>query len=867
MTALLKWLLGIETGMFAGADSWSFRFLAEFTSGVRLLLLVVLVGMVVLTVRSYRREGDTPRRAKALMAGLRIAVIAALLAVLLRPAIVLRYEKELRSSTVVVLVDESLSMGFEDRYVTDEHRQALAASVAVEPDALTSMARLEIARAALGRDRGVLTKLRADHPLLVVGFSSDRTAKDSFSRIVADLQPPEQADDAAADDEIAPTLQALAATGYSTDLARAIRDALERMRGRRLGAIVVVSDGQITAPGGDTRLAAAVDLAGDSGVPVYAVMVGDPTPRKNLTVIGLDGPDRLRRRASGELTVLLAARNLDGHEIDVVLMRRAAGEQEWQETDVKATVDLSDPEDGEGAPAPEDRTRGRIIRVPLHLEPKDLGEFEYRAEVAPLPGEQDLDDNASRPLRIYVADEKINVLLVSGDAGWEFQYLKNFLVRAEDVYRVSIWQQNADKEVNQAASTGMKLTQLPRHLAQLIGVPGQKDKPGYQVVILIDPQPTAEGFDAAFVEMLGDYVSQHGGGLCYVAGNKYTDSILAGGGFKTLAGLLPVILSDNTVDLAERLGQRRPQPWTIRLTSYGRDHQIMRMGSSAERTQAVWDLLPGIFWSHPVRRLKLGARVLAEHSNPLRRAGRNTPEPLVVVQSPGAGRVAYVGFDSTWRWRFVQDGYYHRRFWANLVRYLARSGTGKRITITTGGERFVAGRPITIEVEAYDEAFAPVRARTFDVEMIDTETGQRHTITLAAVDPEKQPGYFKGDIDETVTAHQGRYRLTAMVDDPNADQIVAAKEIVIELPQAESLNKEAGEATMRLIGSRSIAAGSNEAFLPLRQIDKLAEWIPPGRKRSILELPRELWDTRLALLLIVALLTAEWILRKKHNLA
>ena len=106
-----------------------------------------------------------------------------------------------------------------------------------------------------------------------------------------------------------------------------------------------------------------------------------------------------------------------------------------------------------------------------------------------------------------------------------------------------------------------------------------------------------------------------------------------------------------------------------------------------------------------------------------------------------------------------------------------------------------------------------------------------------------------------------------MVDDPNADQIVAAKEIVIELPQAESLNKEAGETTMRLIGSRSIAAGDDQAFLPLREIDKLAEWIAPGRKRSILELPRELWDTRLALLLIVALLTAEWILRKKHNLA
>jgi len=82
-------------------------------------------------------------------------------------------------------------------------------------------------------------------------------------------------------------------------------------------------------------------------------------------------------------------------------------------------------------------------------------------------------------------------------------------------------------------------------------------------------------------------------------------------------------------------------------------------------------ILPGIYWSHPISKVKPAAKVLAEHSNPLRRTAKNAAEPLVAVQPVGAGRVLYVGSDETWRWRYVQDGYYHRRFWANAVRYLA----------------------------------------------------------------------------------------------------------------------------------------------------------------------------------------------------
>ena len=46
----------------------------------------------------------------------------------------------------------------------------------------------------------------------------------------------------------------------------------------------------------------------------------------------------------------------------------------------------------------------------------------------------------------------------------------------------------------------------------------------------------------------------------------------------------------------------------------------------------------------------------------------------------------------------------------------------------------------------------------------------------------------------------------------------------------------------------------------------LAERIPPGRVVSMHEQMYSLWDTYAALGAIVLLLTAEWILRKKHNM-
>ena len=118
MKQIYEWLLGTQQQEMAGQAEWGFKFLADYNPYLKLLLFMVLAGLVFLTIRSYRREGDAKASIKVTLAALRTAVILLVVAVLFRPAIVLRIVKTLHN-TVLVLADNSQSMAFSDRYACD----------------------------------------------------------------------------------------------------------------------------------------------------------------------------------------------------------------------------------------------------------------------------------------------------------------------------------------------------------------------------------------------------------------------------------------------------------------------------------------------------------------------------------------------------------------------------------------------------------------------------------------------------------------------------------------------------------------------------------------------------------------------------
>jgi len=902
MNSIIEWLLGPEGDRLAGISDWRIDFVAEYArnKGVLVGFVLLFAALMFLTIRSYRREGDAPTRTKAALAVIRIVVIALVIILILQPGIVIRTEQTLRSY-LVVMVDDSISMSFEDEYTPEQAeklralladpapdagddattRPAGAAGDSGEPDLpLEQMSRNDIVRRLLLRRGGAIARLAREHPLILMRFSTARAgAKDRTGDYTSELSSINAVSDERIDEAavmpptgLAEALEALTAQGHVTDIEQAVYGALSHVQGRRVAGLVVISDGQITgeSTSESDRLAGARRLAAERSVPLFSLCVGRSLDAeamariKRLRMMSLRGPTQVRPGMAIEFTGTIAHDGMAGRNVTVRLFRRQA-DQKWSQavntnvtTDValKATKDKDTGEDRDTAA--QDFT--------LKITPEEsgklaLGRYVFRAVVDEQDDEKDLEDNAADTQAIVITNKRTHILLVSGDAGWEFQFLRNYLLRTPDMFRLSVWQQNADKEINQVASTGMKLARLPETLAKLMGT-GDPTHPGYDLVILYDPKPGVEGFDAEFVKNLRTYVRVHGKGLCFIAGNKYTDNLLRDDEIMgPLAKMLPVKISADTIDAIRHIESQRPEPWPVRVTAYGLDHQLTRLGTSGKTSEQLWQLMPGVFWTHPVAKAKLSARVLLENTNPSRRTVDNEPEPIMATHSYGSGRVVYLGMDATWRWRSVEDGFFHRRFWGNMVEYLATS-SARNLVITTGGTKFSADKRIKVEVDAYDPSndYKPLEAKKFVMLLDPVETG-RTTRQLTLKPVEGRPGHFEVTIDAPAV---GKYDLVPKQmpggESNQSERVV--KRIIVEAPRAEHERTEADEQTMR-----SLASEPGNYYLPIHEIDKLADLVPLKKRHKVIRTPKTLWDCNLSLVLIVFLLTIEWIIRKKNNMA
>ena len=104
-----------------------------------------------------------------------------------------------------------------------------------------------------------------------------------------------------------------------------------------------------------------------------------------------------------------------------------------------------------------------------------------------------------------------------------------------------------------------------------------------------------------------------------------------------------------------------------------------------------------MYWHYPVTRAKPGATVLARHGDP-RMRNEHGQHVLLATQLVGPGRTFFVGFDSTYRWRFLDEQFFDG-FWARLI---DRAGRSKQLggkypyTLATDRESYKPGSQVTV---------------------------------------------------------------------------------------------------------------------------------------------------------------------------
>src|SRR5262249_18033770 len=125
-----------------------------------------------------------------------------------------------------------------------------------------------------------------------------------------------------------------------------------------------------------------------------------------------------------------------------------------------------------------------------------------------------------------------------------------------------------------------------------------------------------------------------------------------------------------------------------------------RFASDPAKNREVIASLPGMYWHYAVTRAKPGATVLAQHGDQRMRNtfGRHV---LMAMQRYGPGRTVFLGFDSTYRWRYLHQEYFDG-FWARLIGRVGRSkvlGGRYPFTLATDRNTYRAGDRATLRVQ------------------------------------------------------------------------------------------------------------------------------------------------------------------------
>jgi hypothetical protein len=300
----------------------------------------------------------------------------------------------------------------------------------------------------------------------------------------------------------------------------------------------------------------------------------------------------------------------------------------------------------------------------------------------------------------------------------------------------------------------------------------------------------------------------------------------------------------------------------FKLTPEGERSPLMNVTGDPERSKRMWQTEPGWrqFSSYPALRAKTLARVLAVADDPAQE-NKFGPRPVLATMLYGRGRTLYVGVDEMWRIRKENADSYYYRFYGEAVRFLATyklKGGNKRFKIITDRTTYPVDAPVRITVDVLDRDYNPAREETqkLTLELPGDRPGTRETVELIVPAAPNEPGTYRRTI---VPTRPGDYRLSAETEDDDDERPEKLFHVVQSTLEGRNLLLD--EARLRELAD----AADGGAYLRLWELPDL-KVKPLDREVNVGSDTEDLWDNGWSLLIAVALLAAEWMLRKRHHL-
>ncbi|MCL4195119.1 MAG: hypothetical protein KJZ87_25500, partial [Thermoguttaceae bacterium] len=286
----------------------------------------------------------------------------------------------------------------------------------------------------------------------------------------------------------------------------------------------------------------------------------------------------------------------------------------------------------------------------------------------------------------------------------------------------------------------------------------------------------------------------------------------------------------------------------MRPSPQGAGHFAMMLAGNSQENQSAWAQLPALEGANRFHAIKPAGVVLAE-------AGPN--RPLLVSQTYGAGRVLAFAGDSTWRWQMQGFEEAHKRFWRQIILWLARKDESLEGTvwIRLRQRRFSPGQRVEFTAGAQDAQNQPVKDADFTAEVVRPD-GSTEPLPLVQGQEQMAGSYLEtlapGDYTVRVTATRGQTALGT------------AKTRFLVSDQDLELDNATADATVL----DNLAETTGGKSMAPEELPGLIERL--SQQTEMLEIQTEtkktLWDTWPFFFTFVALLSVEWFLRKRWGL-
>ena len=771
------------------------------------VLLSALAAVVLLTAFLYRRQNGLPVRIRAGLAVARLVVLLLVVIALCEPTAVRTKTEQLRRR-LPVLIDVSESMSIKDQ----RKRPADVLEAAVALGFLPPSATGDVNRASSALDSKQREAIAAASRVELAASVLSQSARPVFDALSEDLDVGYYVFGTSvrllgeAGNLPTNTLTDLLAEESGTSIADSLEAVASSGRGVPLAGIVLLSDGLDTS---SRRAESVLHDLGIQGIPVY------PVP------LGLADPDDVSIR-----NIVMQEVAFSGDKVPIRLQIQSKGYE-------KRAATISVLLNGGNVAQRSIRLAGglQFEDIFFNVDVREKGVARIEVTIKPFSDEATAENNVVKR-SVRVVNEKINVLCIEGSARWEYRYLRAMLKRDPRISATFIATRGGPE---MASNSSDYIARFPER---------RENAFKYDLVILGDVD--AEFFSGDEFLRLEELVRDRGGSLLMLCGARYSPTSYAG---TPVENMLPVKFDP------EAKWERVDDAIYPVLTPEGRSSLVMTLEHDREENDNVWSRVAPLVRMPPLLEARPGASVLMTLSDADSGVGTY---PLVAWQRYGTGKCMLMGSDRLWLLRFKTGDKYHWRVWSQCIQFLTLSrlmGEHKRIRLETDRTTYPVDGQVQLYAHLLDGRYDPIMQAGFDVNVTPLDVPGAPSQRVALRPDASSAGLYEGFFSPTLP---GRYRVESNAGDRDLSNTTEF--------QVSDVEPEMANTDMQIERLRRIAELSGGKCLSMLELGRLSELLNLERYEKTHTTETPLWDNAWIMLLLIALMGTEWIVRRRYDL-